>query len=70
MGNIFRSRGLAIVVGIVGLVLFVVSAFADSFGIGEHGFGWKQTVGVVVGAVLLIVAAAVIYVGPRSEPVD
>ena len=44
----------------LGAVLVVVSALADSLGLGEGGgFGWKQTVGVVVGAVLALVGGAV-----------
>jgi peptidoglycan/LPS O-acetylase OafA/YrhL len=66
MGGVIRSRGLAIVVGIVGLGLLVASGFADSFNLGPHGFGWKQTTGVIVGALLLVAAVGMLLVGRRS----
>jgi uncharacterized RDD family membrane protein YckC len=37
---------------VVGVLLFLISAMADSIGIGVPGFGWKQLVGLVVGVVL------------------
>lgn len=47
------QRGVALVVLVVGVVLALVSLFADALGVGgEPGFGWKQTVGLVVGVAL------------------
>jgi hypothetical protein len=46
-------RGWALGVFVVGVLLALVSLFADSLGIGgEPGFGWKQTLGLVVGVAL------------------
>ena len=42
-----------------GIVIGALSAFGDSLGIGgSPDFGWKQTAGVVVGAVLLVAGLA------------
>jgi uncharacterized membrane protein len=43
---------------VLGIVLALVSLFADRLGLGaEPGFGWKQTVGVVVGVALAALGA-------------
>jgi hypothetical protein len=40
---------------ILGLVIIVLSAFADALGYGQQpGFGWKQTLGVVIGVALVL----------------
>jgi hypothetical protein len=40
---------------ILGLVIIVLSAFADALGYGHQpGFGWKQTLGVVIGVALVL----------------
>lgn len=40
---------------IVGVILILVSAFAEQIGIGtEPGFGWRQTLGVVIGVAALV----------------
>ena len=63
-------RLMAWIVVAVGAVLVVVSALADSIGVGdEDGFGWKQTTGVVVGGVVLVAGLAWMYV-PRSGEVE
>jgi hypothetical protein len=55
-----RWKGYALAA--VGALLVVVSALADPLGIGEGGgFGWKQTVGVVVGALLFVVGGWLAY---------
>jgi uncharacterized membrane protein len=47
-------RGWALVVFVFGVLLALVSLFADPLGIGgEPGFGWKQTLGLVVGIALV-----------------
>ena len=39
---------------VLGIVLALVSLFADAIGVGgEPGFGWKQTLGLVVGVGLV-----------------
>jgi hypothetical protein len=51
-----RRKALPVTVLVAGVLLFLVSAAADSLGIGgAPGFGWKQIVGTVAG----VVAAAV-----------
>jgi hypothetical protein len=46
-------RGWALLVLVVGILLAFVSLFADPLGVGgEPGFGWKQTLGLVVGVAL------------------
>jgi len=52
---------MGIVVGIVGAVVLAVAALGDSLGIGEgHTFGWLQTLGVVLGALILLVGLAIV----------
>jgi hypothetical protein len=51
------------VVTVAGLALLLLSALADPIGVGEGGgFGWKQTTGVIVGAVVVVVGLALLYV--------
>ena len=50
------KKTLSTVVLIVGIVILVASLFADSIGIGNNpGFGPKQTIGSVVGAIVTAV---------------
>jgi len=50
-------RGSALVMLLVGVLLALVSVFADALGIGgEPGFGYKQAAGLVVGLVLVAVS--------------
>jgi len=49
-----QNRMFARVLVSVGVLLVLVSAFANSLGLGHPGFGWKKTLGVVVGAVILV----------------
>lgn len=43
-----------LVVLVLGILLALVSLFADAIGVGgEPGFGWKQTLGLVVGVGLV-----------------
>ena len=47
----------------VGVVLLALSALADPIGIGnDDGFGWKQILGVIIGAGIALVGLALIYV--------
>ncbi len=42
-----------IVIG-AGVLLILISAFADPLGLGRSpGFGWRQTLGVIIGALVL-----------------
>jgi hypothetical protein len=56
---------LARVAIVVGAILILISLFADLLGLGRFpGFGWRQTVGVVVGA---LVVAAGVYLWRRGK---
>lgn len=52
-----QGRVLALIFILVGLLLGLVSAFADQVGLGAmgSGFGWKQLLGLVVGVILVVV---------------
>lgn len=40
---------------VIGLVIIVLSGFADAFGLGQHpGFGWKQAAGMAIGIAVLV----------------
>jgi hypothetical protein len=50
-----------------GVLVVLISAFADPMGLGRSpGFGWRQTLGVVVGA--LVVAAGAYLRRGRGSP--
>ncbi len=50
------NKTIGVVLLVVGVLLFLISATADSLGIGgSPGIGWKQGAGIVVG----VVAAAI-----------
>ena len=46
---------------VVGLILIVVSAFADSIGVGHPGFGLKQFSGLVIGVLLSMAGLLKVY---------
>lgn len=53
------SKRVGLVVALVGLIVLVVAAAADPLGVGgAAGFGWKQILGVVVGAVLAAIGVS------------
>ena len=48
-----------------GILLVVISAFADPLGLGRSpGVGWRQTLGVIIGALLI---AAGLYLRRRPK---
>lgn len=48
-------RRIAALAVAAGLVVVALAALADPLGLGEgSGFGWKQAVGIVVGAVIAL----------------
>jgi hypothetical protein len=50
------QRNWAVVLMAVGVVLALVSIFADPLGVGgDPGFGYKQGAGLVVGVVLAVI---------------
>jgi membrane associated rhomboid family serine protease len=55
-----------IVIG-AGVLLVLISAFADPLGLGRYpGFGWRQTVGVIIGA--LVIAAGLYLRRRKTSP--
>jgi hypothetical protein len=50
---------VGLLVAALGVALAVISALADRMEIGTGGFGWKQITGIIVGAALAILGAAV-----------
>ncbi len=44
-----QNSVLAWIVVAVGVLLVLISGFAYPLGLGHPGFGWKKTLGVVVG---------------------
>jgi hypothetical protein len=62
------SPMLARVAIVVGALLVLISLFADLLGLGRSsGFGWKQILGVVVGA-LIIAAGFYLRRRPKAAP--
>ena len=50
-----QNPALAWIVVGVGVLLVLISTLANTLGIAPHpGFGWKKTLGVVVGALLIV----------------
>ena len=61
-----QSPALAKTLMIVGILIALVAALADPLGLGRSpGFGWRQTLGVVVGA---LVVAGGVYLWRRGKP--
>ena len=51
------QRGSALVILVIGVLLALVSLFADALGIGgEPGLGWKQSAGLAIGVVLVAIS--------------
>lgn len=48
------QRQSALLILVVGVLLVLISLFADALGVGgQPGFGWKQTGGLVIGVALV-----------------
>jgi len=61
-----QSPALAKTLMIVGILIVLIAALADPLGLGRSpGFGWRQTLGVVVGA---LVVAGGVYLWRRGKP--
>jgi hypothetical protein len=61
---------LATLIVILGVLIILVSALAEPLGLGSEGgkFGWKQILGVVIGALLLVAGIVSRRVGPLAAP--
>ena len=52
-------RPFGFVVALIGAAGLIVSALADSIGVGQaDGFGWLQILGVILGAVVILLGLA------------
>jgi len=61
------EKTLGLVVLVIGVLLFLVSAFADALGIGgSPGIGWKQILGVIVGVAVAAYGLMKMRSGPRG----
>ena len=50
-----QSPALAKTLMIVGILIVLLAALADPLGLGRSpGFGWRQTLGVIVGALVIV----------------
>ena len=61
------KRILSVIVIAVGIIILLVSLFADLIGIGYPGFGPKQTAGTVVGAIIGVIGL-IFYLIWRRKP--
>jgi len=51
-----QRKTLGLIIIIIGIIILLISLFADSLGIGGYpGIGTKQTIGIVVGLVICII---------------
>lgn len=49
------NKTIWLIAAIVGLIIALVFALADVFGIGQPPFGLRQIIGTIVGVVILVV---------------
>jgi hypothetical protein len=62
------GRTLGLVLVAVGVVLFVISAFAGPLGLGDDdSVGWKQVTGMIVGGVVVAAGLALTYLRRGGE---
>ena len=56
------SKNVSIGVLVIGIIILVVSLFADPIGVGGGGsFGTRQVIGTIVGAVVTVVGLALTF---------
>jgi len=57
-----------VVIGVGLLLLLLIALFADPLGLGRSpGFGWIQTLGAVVGVLVVVAGAYLLRRGKRSQ---
>jgi len=62
------KRTIGFVLVFLGMVMLVVSLAADTLGIGNvPGFGWKQILGAVVGAVVALGGVWLVFRKPNLK---
>lgn len=49
-----NKRTLGLIAAVVGIVVLLVSLLANPLGLGAPGFGFKQIIGAVLGAVVAV----------------
>jgi len=60
-----ENPALAKTLMIVGILIVLIAGLADPLGLGRSpGFGWKQTLGVIVGALVIV---AGLYLRRRAK---
>ena len=58
------KKTLSTAILVVGIVILVISLFADNIGIGDFpGFGRDQLIGSVVGAIVTVIGAILTFKG-------
>jgi Na+/serine symporter len=60
---------LGVAVLAIGIVVLVLSVFADTIGVGaneEYTYGWKQALGTVLGVALIVIGGLVWRAASRS----
>jgi hypothetical protein len=55
-----RKRLVGGIVAAAGVIVLVLFGFADQFGYGDEGFGWLQTLGVIIGAAAVVLGLGAI----------
>ena len=63
-------RGVAIILMVIGALVLAAALFADALGFGAAGsdFGWKQTIGAMLGAGILFGGARSWWETARARP--
>jgi len=66
--DVLRGKTLGLVLVAAGMVLFVISAFAEPLGLGDDdGVGSKQVTGMIVGGVLVALGLVLTYMRRGGE---
>ena len=66
--DVMGGKTLGLVLVAVGVVLFVISAFAEPLGLGDDdGVGWKQVTGMIVGGVVVAAGLVLMYIRRGGE---
>lgn len=59
-GETMPKKTLGLILTVIGIIILLISLFADPLGIGGYpGLGVKQIVGIVIGVVMIVVGAVV-----------
>ena len=70
-GSRVGEKRLGIALIAAGAALLLLALLAEPLGIeGAHGFGWKQTVGVIAGGVLILVGLAAVTLARGQASAD